>query len=96
MTIILDKYPRVGIFLACFFVGSGSILIYFAKNDYIYQIAAVVFVSFSLGVVFSGQGTLAQYFSEKTAPIVMCLPLYFQAISSGLAQWYPIYLMDDT
>ena len=47
--------------------------------------------------MFPSPSFMAQrYFSKKVAPLIVCLPLFIDMLGSGIAQWYPIYLMDDT
>lgn len=94
---IIDKKFSLGIFLACFFQGIGSILLYFSASNFWLNFYSNAFVALAQSLMFPAPAFMAErYFSKKIAPLVVCLPLYFMMLGNGLAQWFPIFYMDDT
>jgi hypothetical protein len=54
-------------------------------------------VGLSQGTIFPAAGFMAnRYFPEKTVQVIVVLPLFMCNLGNGAAQWFPIFLMNDT
>ena len=54
-------------------------------------------MALSQALIFPVPGFVAdKYFEKNVAPVVVSLPLYCFMLGNGMAQWCPMYFMNDT
>ena len=94
---LIDKHFKLAIFISAATISAGSVLSYFAGDSYDLALAANILMALCQGTIFPAAGFMAnRYFPEKLVQVIVVLPLFMNILGNGAAQWFPIFLMDDT
>lgn len=94
---LIDKHFKLAIFISAATISAGSILSYFAGNNYNLCLTANILMGLCQGTIFPAAGFMAnRYFPENIVQVIVVLPLFMNILGNGAAQWFPIFLMDDT
>jgi MFS family permease len=94
---LIDKHFKLAIFISAATLSAGSVLSYFAGNSYNLALTANFIMGLCQATTFPASAFMAnRYFPEKLVQVIVVLPLFMNILGNGAAQWYPIFLMDDT
>ena len=94
---LVDKKFSFSVFWGAATLSLGAIGQYFAGNDFNLKIAANFILSMSQITVFPSPGFIAdRYFPKRLRSVVVAMPLFINMAGCGLAQWLPIWIMNDS